>query len=154
MSSRNVSICKRKRSKNIPRCIKTIQRSDKILTAVSLPVILNVNLRSIYNKVENLKTYIIENNVDLVCVSERWARKSQPIEDVIKMDNYTVICNTNLRRQIDGTPAIIVNSSKFIVDIPDITPPWGVEIVWCVLTLKNTTTSSLVKRLVVGSFYS
>ena len=70
------------------------------------------------------------------------------------MDNYTVICNTNLRRQIDGTPAIIVNSSKFIVDIPDITLPWGVEIVWCVLTLKNTTTSSLVKRLVVGSFYS
>ena len=56
----------------------------------------------------------IENNVDLVCVSESWARKSQPIEDVIKMDNYTVICNTNLQRQIDGTPAIIVNSSKFI----------------------------------------
>ena len=113
---------------------------------------LNVNPRSIYNKVENLKTYITENNVDLVCVSESWARKSQPIEDVLKMDNYTVICNPNLRRQIGGTPAIIVNSSKFIVDIPDITPPWGAEIVWCVLTLKNTTTASLVKRLVVGSF--
>ena len=54
--------------------------------------------------------------MDLVSVSESWARKSQPIEDVLKMDNYnyTVICNTNLRRQIDGTPAIIVNSSKFI----------------------------------------
>ena len=115
---------------------------------------MNVNPRSIYNKVENLKTYITENNVDLVCVSESWARKSQPIEEVLKMDNYTVICNPNLRRQIGGTPAIIVNASKFIVDIPDITPPWGAEIVWCVLTLKNTTTSSLVKRLVVGSFYS
>ena len=113
-----------------------------------------MNPRSIYNKVDNLKTYIIEKNVDLVCISESWARKSQPIEDVMKMDNYTVICNPNLRRQICGTPAIIVNSSKFIVDIPDITPPWGTEIVWCVLTLKNTTTSSLVKRLVVGSFYS
>ena len=74
---------------------------------------LNINPRSIYNKSENFKTFIKENNIDLVTMSESWERPDDVLEKVINMKNYTVISNPHQRKNVGGRPAVIVNNSKF-----------------------------------------
>merc|ERR1712025_843438 len=56
------SAVKRRQAKTSKRTLKIVKRSNKLVTALNLPNILNVNPRSIYNKIDNLKTFIKEKN--------------------------------------------------------------------------------------------
>ena len=47
-----------------------------------------------------------------------------------------------------------MNTNKFDVEDPGISPVWGVEMVWVVVKLRNTTHASTVRKIIVGSFYS
>ena len=56
-----------------------------------------------------------------------------------------------------GRPALIVNQKKFIVQ--DLTQsvikvPWGVEVVWALVTPKNIQNCSEIQKIVIGSVYS
>ena len=56
-----------------------------------------------------------------------------------------------------GRPAIIVNHKKY--NIQNLTQrlisiPWGVEAVWCLMSPKEVTNDSLVKKIAVASIYS
>ena len=134
-----------------------VKRSNKVCEALKLPKVLNLNPRSIYNKLNEFATFVTEEDVDLVCMSESWEREKLTLDKVIKIDNYQVISNVFQRKGKGGRPAIIVNSIKF--DIENLTQtvisiPWGVEAVWAVLTPKNVNNASKVKKIVVGSIYS
>ena len=118
-----------------------------------------VNPRSLYNKINQFKTFIKEQDIDLALISESWERPSQPLDSIIKIDNFKFISNPFQRSSstAGGRPAIFVNTAKFNVDcinqtLVDI--PWGVEVTWCVISSKNVTGSSVVKRIAVCSFYS
>ena len=52
--------------------LTVIKRSNKIVEALNLPKVLNLNPRSIYNKIEEFVTFVTEENVDLICMSESW----------------------------------------------------------------------------------
>ena len=52
---------------------------------------MNLNPRSLYNKLKNFKEYVSENEVDVVCVSESWEREDETIESVLNDDELTVI---------------------------------------------------------------
>ena len=67
-----------RKHQQVPRTLKTIQRSEKLIQAASLPRILNMNARSIYNKVEEFKTFVNEREIDLVCMSETWEEMMRP----------------------------------------------------------------------------
>ena len=71
------------------------------------------------------------------------------------MDGYQVISNPFSRKQRGGRPAIMVNTAKYNVEniTPSVGLPWTVEACWAVLTLKNTTNSSKIKRIIVASYY-
>ena len=63
----------------------------------------------------------------------------------------------NQRKEKGGRPAIIVDKSIYHVE--NITNtiaviPWGVEIVWAVLTPKNANNASTIQRIVVASVYN
>ena len=61
------------------------------------------------------------------------------------------------RRGTGGRPAIIVNHKKYnIVNLTQrlISIPWGVEAVWCLLSPKEVTNDSVVKKIAVASIYS
>ncbi len=121
-----------------------------------MPSILNLNPRSIYNKAKNFKQFVKEREIDIVCISESWARAEEPLEDLLQMENYDVISNAHVRKGVGGKPAILVNNKFFRVENPNqsfITIPWGVECVWAILTPKDLTNSSVVKKIVVASFY-
>ena len=68
---------------------------------MQIPVILNVNPRSLFNKQENFKTYVKEKQVEIVCVSESWETEEHRIEKIFN-DDYAVISNPFVRRGRGG----------------------------------------------------
>ena len=147
----------RKKGKENYRNLIVIKPSHKTFQALSLPKVLNLNPRSIYNKLEEFSTFVKEKEVYLICMSESWEREDQTLDNVIKIDDFKVISNVHQRTGKGGRPAVIVNTKKF--DTENLTNttvsiPWGVEIVWAVLTPKNVSSTSDVQKIVVASVYS
>ena len=55
----------------IPRNnLKIIKRSNKVMHALELPVMVNLNPRSVYNKIDEFHTFVKEHEVDVVFMSE------------------------------------------------------------------------------------
>ena len=104
-----------------------------------------------------MKQFVKERGIDVVCISESWARSEDPLENLLQMDNFDIIVNPHVRKEVGGKPTIMVNNRLFKVENPNqtiITIPWGVECVWAILTNpSNLTNSSVVKKIVVASFY-
>ena len=125
---------------------------------------MNLNPRSIYNKLDEFQTFVEEEEIDVVFMSESHERsyptkngKSQKLEDVIKLKDYEVITSENQRKEKGGRPALIIDKNKFKVDKlnqSDIQTPSGVEIVWAVLTPFNTSSDSKIQKIVLASIYS
>ena len=134
-----------------------IKRSNKIFQAMSLQKVLNLNTISIYNKADEFMTFVKEESVDLICMSESWEREELPLDQIIEIDDYKVIFNVHQRKGKGGRPAIIANTKQFVVEnltntIVDI--PWGVEVVWASLTPKNVSNASKIQKIIVASVYS
>ena len=147
----------RKKTKVAMKNLTVIKRNKKICQALDLPNILNVNPRSVYNKANELVTFIEEECVDLICISESWERENLTLNEIIQIENYSIISNVHQRRGRGGRPAIIVNSEKYQVEnltqtVIDI--PWGVEVVWALLSPNRVTNASSIQKLVVASIYS
>ena len=130
--------------------------SNKQIQALDLPKLCNINPRSCYNKAEELVTFVKEESLDLIFISESWERENLPLQELLKLEDHTVISNVNQRVGIGGRPALIVNNKKF--DVQNITNtlvqiPWGVEAVWCVITPKNVSHDSKIQKIVCCSLY-
>ena len=59
-----------------PRAIRTVKRSNKVVQALALPTVVNINPRSIYNKLDEFHTFVEEYKVDLIIMSESWERET------------------------------------------------------------------------------
>ena len=81
----------------VRRNIKTVKRSNKQLEALVLPTVININPRSVYNKLDEFHTLVQDLDADLVCMSESWERENLRLEEVIKLDNYKTISNVYQR---------------------------------------------------------
>ena len=99
----------------IPRTLKIIKRSEKLVQAAILPRILNMNPRSIYSKIKEFKTFVNEREIDLVCMSETWERDDETLDKVINIEDFTVISSRFQRRGQGGRPAIVVNNYKYLI---------------------------------------
>ena len=136
--------------------MRPIKRSNKVCQALSLPKVLSLNPRSIYNCKNELVTFVEEESIQLICISESWERKDLTLDNLIKIDGFKVISNVHQRQGKGGRPAIIANTEIYNVEnLTDtcIDIPWGVEAVWAVLTPKSVTYASKIQKIVVGSIY-
>ena len=118
---------------------------------------MNVNPNSAMNKLEELKTFIDEQSIDVAFISESHDRQNKKLEDHFDLENYKEVSNIHQREGKGGRPALIVNTENYHVeDITNtlISIPWGVEITWAIITPKTVAADSLVKRIVLGSIYS
>ena len=132
-------------------------KQNRISQASTLPIICNINPRSIYNKVDELKTFVEQENVDVVFLSESWERENFLLNELIEMEDFKVISNFSQRKCVGGRPAIIANIRKF--DVEDLTNtvidvPWGVEAVWSIITPKNSSNASKVRKIACCALYS
>ena len=133
------------------------KNSGKIYEALNLPTLCNINPRSIYNKLDEFHTFVEEEQLDCIFMSESWERENLTLDKVIKLDDHIVISNVSQRHGVGGRPAIIANCKKY--DVQNVTNsvlqiPWGVEAVWCILTPKNVTNKSKIKKIACCSLYS
>ena len=146
----------RKKNKVKFQNLITVKRSNNVFEALNLPAVLNLNPRSIYNKVNEFVTFVDEEEIDLVCMSESWEREYLTLEKVIKIEYFEVISKVFQRKGKGGRPAIIVNSKKYHIENLTqsvISIPWGVEVVWAVMTPKHSNNSSKIQKIVIGSIY-
>ena len=124
---------------------------------LNLPTLCNINPRSLYNKLNEFHTFVEQEELDCIFISESWERVDLPLKEVIKLKDFEVISNAFQRPNIGGRPAILVNRSKF--DAQNLTNtvihiPWGVEAVWCVITPKNVSQSCQVQKIACCALYS
>ena len=158
-----ISECKEKKNSLRSQVVKTVHRSYKLLQSLHLPKIANINPRSIYNKVDEFCTFVSEEEIDVVFMSEsheRWyptkKGEDQTLNELISLEDHIVISNPCQRKGKGGRPALIVNFRKFLVHNltqGEISIPWGVEIVWVVLTPQGVTMDSNIQKIVIGSLY-
>lgn len=139
------------------RNITVIKRSNKVVQALNLPKIMNVNPRSAMNKIHELQTFIEEESIDVAFISESHDRENMKLEEHITLEDHEVISNIFQREGKGGRPALIVNKNKY--NIQNLTNtvvqiPWGVEITWALLTPKNVSNDSTIQNIVLGSIYS
>ena len=145
--------------------LTVVRRSNKVLAASNLPKVMNLNPRSIYNKVDEFVCFVEEEDIDIVCISESHERaypdkngKRQTLQETIFIEDHIVISNPHQRTGKGGRPAIVANNRKYnVTDLQKdnvITIPWGVEAVWAEIELKDTNRTSTVQKIVVGSIYS
>ena len=137
--------------------MKIIKRNDKVTQALNLPNICNLNPRSVYNKVEEFHTFVEQEEIDLLFMSESWERDFLTLDQIMKLDDHTIISNVSQRTGNGGRPAIFANNRKF--EVQNVTNtlvqiPWGVEAVWCVLTPKNISNDSKIQKIACCAVYS
>ena len=84
---------------------KTIKRNNVILQSMELPVIMNINPRSIYNKTEEFSVLLDQYSADLITISESWERDNLPLSELLQLENYRVITNVKQREFNGGKPA-------------------------------------------------
>ena len=122
-----------------------IKRSNKTIEALHLPVVANINPRSVYNKINEFHTFVEQEDIDVIFMSESWEREEKTLKDIITLEDYDIISNVFQRKGRGGRPAIIANKNKFFIQNLKntmINIKWGIELVWCLLTPKNATTTS------------
>ena len=98
---------------NKPPDVNTIKLSNNILEAQSLPIVCNMNPRSVYNKVDEFHEFVINEEIYIVFMSESWERDNNTLKDIISLENHQVISNVHQRKGQGGRPALIVDKRKF-----------------------------------------
>ena len=121
---------------------------------------MNINPRSVYNKLEELQTLITEEQIDCTFISESWERPGLTLDQLLTdlQEDFRIISNPHARTEgrQGGRPALIIRKDKY--NIKDLTNtvvniPWKVETAWAALTPKNVSHESTIKKIIVCSFY-
>ena len=73
--------------------LTVIKRSNKPIQTLNLPVFLNVNPRSVYNKVNQFHTFVDQEELDVAFMSESWEREDQTLHELIKLEEDEIISN-------------------------------------------------------------
>ena len=138
-------------SRNKSNDVKVLEKnankklSNKVLEALVLPSCMNLNPRSIYNKLNEFLTFIKEQSIHCVFISESWERPKFNLTQLIEIEDFTVISNPHQRQGQGGRPALVINTKHFHVrNITNtlISVPWGCEATWAIITPKNVSSSS------------
>ena len=106
---------------------------------------------------EEFHNFVEQEEIDLLFMSESWEREYLTLDQIIRLDNHTIISNVSQRTGTGGRPAIFANSDKF--EVQNVTNtlvqiPWVVEAVWCVLTPKNISNDSKIQKIACCALYS
>ena len=131
-------------------------KQNRTTQALDLPVLCNINPRSVYNKCEEFNTFVKEEQCDVIFISESWERENLTLDKIINLEDHTVFSNVFQRNGAGGRPAIVANHKKFhIQNLTNtlIQIPWGVEAVWCLLTPKGVTRDSKIQKIACCAIY-
>ena len=135
--------------------IPTNQASDKISAAAHLPTVATYNMRSLFPKVGNVTTDILERGITVGFFSEIWEKSENKahklkIETMMEMEGLKYISTPRPRGW--GGAAIIANQEKFNLEKLNICIPHNLEVVWGLL--KSKSEDAKFKNIILCSYYS
>jgi hypothetical protein len=137
-----------------------VSKCDKITAALSLPKVATYNLRSLFPKIGNLTTDILEREIDVAFCTEIWEQEHNKehqfeIEKLLEISGLkyiSTIRKPNAKNGVSyGGAAIVVNLRKFSVEKLPVHIPQNLEVVWGLLKSKNL--SAKFKKMIICSFY-
>ena len=128
----------------------------------SIPKIATYNLRSMYPKINHLKTDILERSIDVSFLQEIWEPQKNDasdfdfeVEKLFEIDGLQYLSlprPANYKGVSYGGVALIVNSSKFRCKKLSVSVPKDLEVIWALA--KPKTAKPLFKTFILCSFYS
>ena len=140
----------------------SISESESLKTkdALNLPIVATYNVRSLFPKVCNFRTDMLERNISVSFVSEIWQRSDKKehnleIEKMLEQDGLKYISTArkaNARGISYGGAALIVDLEKYSCEKLNISVPQNIEAVWGLL--KPRAGSAQFKKIIACSFYS
>ena len=114
------------------------KRSTGHITVYKLKVV-SVNARSIMNKLDELQCIAVEENPDIICITETWAHKDITYAG-LNQEGYNLVQND--REDMKGGGCIIyIRGNLHYVICEELTKTPNTETVWCRVT---TMTGSLL----------
>ena len=122
----------------------------------SLPLIMLTNARSVYNKINNLRKWLLEIFPDCAVISESWEYESRrkDLQSLLSGTPFKVFSYRRPRGQTGGCCAIIYNDSRFTVEQVHVQTEQGIETVWAMFTPRKLDHKlQHVKRICVSSIY-
>ena len=63
------------------------------MQSMELPVIMNLNPRSIYNKTEEFLELLEQYSAQVIRISESWERENLSLQELLKLENHRIITN-------------------------------------------------------------
>ena len=131
-------------------------RQDRIETALNLPVVAPYNMRSLFPKVGNFKTDMLERGIDVAFVSEVWEQSEKKehaneIERMLEIDGLKYLSHSRPSYKKGGGVALIINQDNFTCDKLDVFTPDNLEVIWGLL--KPKASSAKYSKIVVCTFY-
>ena len=134
-----------------------IRRENRCLVALSLPVILSYNMRSIWAKLANFAEDMCERAADINFLSEVWEESESKqhksrIEELLELKQISYISTPRPGMKRGGGAAIAIKSEKFSVSKLNILIPRPLEIVWALLRPNEPTGG--IRKIILCSFYS
>ena len=153
----NISICSG--TDNPPSTINSSNKYRNKMAAVAnhLPTVTVSNVRSLFPKIRNTITDMLERQIDvnLCCeIFEKADSKKQKneIEKMFELDGLKYFSTPRPRGKRGGGAAILVSTAKFKVEKLEIQIPHKLEIVWALAKPKHA--DAFFKNIILCSFYS
>ena len=136
---------------------KILRRDNRSIEALTLPKILNFNMRSLFSKIQNFSEDMLEREGDISFLTEVWQKEEnkkhqQKIEEMFEMCGIRYISTPRPGTQRGGGAAIAVWTKKFTISKLNIAIPKSAEVVWGLLKPKVMTGN--ISTIIVCCFYS
>ena len=130
---------------------------DNISASANLPTVATYNCRSLFPKIGNFKTDLLERKIDVGFACEIWEQKEnkvhkQEIEKMLELDGLKYISAPRPSNRNGGGAAIVVNSEHFSCERLNVFVPANLEVVYGLLKPKCATAK--YKKIILCSFYS
>ena len=144
-----------------------VDETGRVAPPTSIPLTMVANLRSAYNKVQNVKQTLQTLGLDMFIASETWERPHRDLTKLLECQGYSILSYCRGREtpasRLDGKKypgktgggaAIIYNHETFEAVDTEIGVPAGIEATWAVFAPRRLEEQlSHVKRICIGSIY-
>ena len=130
---------------------------DKFSTALHLPTVATYNCRSLFPKIENFKTDMMERDISVSLLSEIWEKSedkghSFEVEKMLQLSGLKYLSKSRPSNKRGGGVALVVNLEKFSCEKLEVPCPNSLEVIWGLL--KPKATGAHIRNIIVCAFYS
>ena len=134
-----------------------MRRDNRSIQALTLPRVMNFNMRSLFPKIRNFSEDMLERQGDISFLTEVWQKQENKkhqlkLEEMLEMSGIQYISTPRPGAQRGGGAAIAVRTEKFAISKLNIPIPRSVEVVWGLLKPKVVT--GKIITIIVCCFYS